>query len=82
MGLSRPNAVPRDQKWSSSSRDGPASNDQNLASSFILRRPATDCPQIELGNVAGQGSQFSINLTPLLTWKAGTFGLMDRWLGP
>ena len=55
----------------------------NLASSFLLRRIGHDfVTEFELGNVAGEGSRFSINLTPLLTWKQGSLGLLDRWLGP
>lgn len=59
-----------------------ASSDKALASSFILRRLGHDfVMEIGLGYVAEAGSQFSINLTPLLTWKSGALGLLDRWLG-
>jgi len=58
------------------------SSDEDLASNFLLRRLGHDfVTEIEFGYTAGEGSRFSINLTPLLTSREGTLGLMDRWLG-
>jgi hypothetical protein len=57
-------------------------DDRGLGSSFILRRIGNDfVTETEIGFVAGEGSRFSINLTPLLTWKPGGLGLLDRLLG-
>ena len=59
------------------------SSNEDLSSTFTLRRIGHDfVTEFEYGFVAGEGSRFSINLTPLLTWKPGTLGLLDRWLGP
>ncbi|MFN0006795.1 MAG: hypothetical protein ACKVXR_02715 [Planctomycetota bacterium] len=58
------------------------SSNEDLASSFLLRRLGHDfVTEIELGYTAGEGSRFSINLSPLLTSKPSSLGLMDRWLG-
>ena len=37
--------------------------------------------EIEIGYTAGEGTRFSINLTPLITYKPSGIGLLDRWLG-
>jgi hypothetical protein len=59
------------------------SSNQDLNSTFTLRRLGHDfVTEIEFGYVAGEGSRFGISLVPLLTWKAGSLGLMDRWIGP
>lgn len=58
------------------------SSNEDLASSFLLRRLGHDfVTEIEFGYTAGEGSRFSINLSPLVTSKESALGLMDRWLG-
>jgi hypothetical protein len=57
-------------------------DDRGLDNVFLLRRIGHDfVTQVEVGYIAGEGSRFSINLTPILTWKPGGIGLLDRWLG-
>ncbi len=56
-------------------------NDDRLGSSFLLRRLGHDfVTEIEVGQTVGEGARFSINLTPLLTYKPGGLGLLDRWI--
>ena len=57
-------------------------NSQRLDSVVTLRRLGHDfVTEIQVGYVAGEGSRFSINLTPLITYKPSGIGLLDRWLG-
>jgi hypothetical protein len=57
-------------------------DDRGLASNLTLRRLGHDfVTETEIGYTAGEGARFSVNLTPLLTWRPSGIGLLDRWLG-
>ena len=57
-------------------------DNRGLANNLTLRRIGHDfVTETEIGYTAGEGARFSINLTPLLVWRSGGIGLLDRWLG-
>jgi len=56
-------------------------DDDRLGTTLVLRRIGHDfVTEIEAGYTAGEGTSFSINLTPFITWRPGGIGLLDRWL--
>ena len=59
-----------------------AFTDHALESNATLRRIGHDfVTEIEFGYRAGEGSRFGISLTPLITWRSSSLGILDRWLG-
>ncbi len=57
-------------------------DNSGLDNRITLRRIGHDfVTETEFGYVAGEGSRFSINLTPLITWHPSGIGILDRWLG-
>ncbi|MBL8858471.1 MAG: hypothetical protein JNL28_08210 [Planctomycetes bacterium] len=53
-----------------------------VGSNFTLRRLGHDfVTEIEISHRSGEGTAFSLNFQPRITWKRSGLGLLDRWLG-
>jgi hypothetical protein len=56
--------------------------DERLDNSFVVRRLGHDfIMEIQVGYRAGEGAEFSLGVSPDVTWHRGALGLIDHLLG-